>query len=1328
MDPVAPLAPSVTSRSEQQVPLSTTRTSVREPHAPSTVSSGTSKSTAYHPRPHRSLGDSLAPARRSSRRRNTADSGGVPRPASTAAARAAHVDKPRARTASDRTIGELDPREGPDATDRPVGADLSGFQATSLRSAQQRPTSQSSLAAAYPIYPATNPYPYEMRPSHYAQAPEPNASPHSRSRSGTLGPPLAVPSLSLDQVYAPPHLAYPGHHPVSQQLAPHHSQHHPPPPQLHHQPPHPQAHQHVLAGQPSAPYMSYSGQFYQHAPTASQLTTSPTSHSYGHALRLQGPDMPGSYMAAGQAEQAGNSGSGSDVDSTRPDTSRSNSMSSSTMGEISAAAMGSGYVHQFQAVSLDGFATVAPFSNEWVWVGFEAVDPQCPYGYCLDPMIRQYPQYASFYTPAATTPPVSYAHQSHANDAGGPMLQSPGPHSYGMQPVPAYGRFAYGAVPPQASYAPQCFAPVYMTGRPNWQHVQSNHFHQLPQAPPPGGPPASLPWRPGLGSSNNSKSKSNSSSNSSGSAGGGAGAAYYAVGRSAPGQRHRNVNAQWHAEVRPSYRGANAPLLRPPALGEAAMPSPILDGVPAGVAEALSSGTSAGSDTMQQTRTNVPHARTKSGTTAAPEAHDATAGPPAAVDEGNPTSVKASGRSSRFHQQQGPRSEFVLWCGNVPHDATVEELWNLFTQLPPEQDGSDEDGAEAGQGSLKAKPPDSPRSSDKPDVSFAEASGLSDSATQTDPGVDVHGVLSVFVISRSNCAFINYATAQHVERATRYFQGKSLRPSDPRCPRLVCRVRKKDDEAQAGVLGQRGRGVHVSWLKQQRAAERRKRSIDSKLATTISAPTWTASLAATDVTLSPSLTPASVSSERTGASLPEPSSSSYSSSGSISFASTNSSLFRHPAFRNRFFILKSLRREDLERSVTTGLWATQPHNEAVLDQAFRNSENVYLIFSVNESGEFFGYAKMAGPIHARMPVKREVDVGTVSVESAQSTPPGVGSRCTAAAPLPPPAYEANGTETGAEPSAADAAVASLAPITARALHVSPQTHTRELPPPFSSPLPLTPSQEQDKRLEAAFAEDEGLQTPRNDTTFYSSHSQTWPATTKPNVSTVAEASSDQNVSGSLQYSPETSTCDPPPSRPAFQQRQTEPDDQGVRRMDMYHALSPPQAASEDHSVSLAPSDSASWSSAESRFAEQAALRAVIHNLRLDERESRGKANMLEHQLNASTDQAGRWPRLPSNDDLRSSTEGWGKPFKIEWIKVKPLSFYRVRKLRNPWRDNRLVKVSRDGTELEPGVGTKILAEWDKDERALSPCDRRGKKHNGDRAKASTAGDITEEDE
>ncbi|EME39976.1 hypothetical protein DOTSEDRAFT_137952 [Dothistroma septosporum NZE10] len=61
---------------------------------------------------------------------------------------------------------------------------------------------------------------------------------------------------------------------------------------------------------------------------------------------------------------------------------------------------------------------------------------------------------------------------------------------------------------------------------------------------------------------------------------------------------------------------------------------------------------------------------------------------------------------------------------------------------------------------------------------------------------------------------------------------------------------------------------------------------------------------------------------------------------------------------DRYFIVKSLTKEDLQNSLQTGTWETQPHNQRGFDDAFREAENVYMIFSVNKSGEYFGYARM----------------------------------------------------------------------------------------------------------------------------------------------------------------------------------------------------------------------------------------------------------------------------------------------------------------------------------------------------------------------------------
>jgi hypothetical protein len=42
---------------------------------------------------------------------------------------------------------------------------------------------------------------------------------------------------------------------------------------------------------------------------------------------------------------------------------------------------------------------------------------------------------------------------------------------------------------------------------------------------------------------------------------------------------------------------------------------------------------------------------------------------------------------------------------------------------------------------------------------------------------------------------------------------------------------------------------------------------------------------------------------------------------------------------NKYFIVKSLTLQDLELSVRNGIWATQSHNEDVLNKAFRVSTN-----------------------------------------------------------------------------------------------------------------------------------------------------------------------------------------------------------------------------------------------------------------------------------------------------------------------------------------------------------------------------------------------------
>lgn len=65
----------------------------------------------------------------------------------------------------------------------------------------------------------------------------------------------------------------------------------------------------------------------------------------------------------------------------------------------------------------------------------------------------------------------------------------------------------------------------------------------------------------------------------------------------------------------------------------------------------------------------------------------------------------------------------------------------------------------------------------------------------------------------------------------------------------------------------------------------------------------------------------------------------------------------------------------------------------------------------------------------------------------------------------------------------------------------------------------------------------------------------------------------------------------------------------------------------------------------------------------------------------------------------SEAKAWGKPFRLEWLSTARLPFYRTRGLRNPWNSNREVKIARDGTELEPSVGRRLIGLFN---RAQSP--------------------------
>ncbi|KAI1383364.1 uncharacterized protein F4822DRAFT_75398 [Hypoxylon trugodes] len=172
------------------------------------------------------------------------------------------------------------------------------------------------------------------------------------------------------------------------------------------------------------------------------------------------------------------------------------------------------------------------------------------------------------------------------------------------------------------------------------------------------------------------------------------------------------------------------------------------------------------------------------------------------------------------------------------------------------------------------------------------------------------GLESLFLISKSNCAFANFKDEQSCIAAQ-----QKLHDSKFQSVRLVSRLRKSTVEGASGQTAPTG----PSSAGQNPPAE------------------------STHSPRGKPLEPATPSEIR-----PE---------------SKNVPSSDGTAQKDKFFILKSLTLEDLELSVRTGVWATQSHNEEVLNNAFKVVDNVYLVFSANKSGEYFGYARMTSPIN-----------------------------------------------------------------------------------------------------------------------------------------------------------------------------------------------------------------------------------------------------------------------------------------------------------------------------------------------------------------------------
>ncbi|EJD45663.1 hypothetical protein AURDEDRAFT_87562 [Auricularia subglabra TFB-10046 SS5] len=513
------------------------------------------------------------------------------------------------------------------------------------------------------------------------------------------------------------------------------------------------------------------------------------------------------------------------------------------------------------------------------------------------------------------------------------------------------------------------------------------------------------------------------------------------------------------------------------------------------------------------------------------------------------------------------RSEWVMWVGNVPSDATEDELRAFFNAGPP---------GIPGQG-----PPSE------------------------------GGVTSVFLIARSNCAFVNFRSQAHLERAVHYFNGQPLRPADARCPRLVCRVRKKDDDLQAGVGGQRGMGMHTRWVRNQ-DKEQQEREREAALAA--------------DPRAGAEERPGPVTHPR------ESTSTSMASNSSGSYASTNSS-FLSKHFPKRYFIMKSLTEQQLLKSVECGLWSTQKHNQSILDQAYRTSKDVFLIFSANKSGEFFGYARMAGRVVSGEAGAAANAVGWHSrAESLGQGLPNLkeedeaDSEQAAGNLALPRADDRPRSSAGT-----DSTLVGQSAVPAR---MFPEAKFAE-----ASPSPLTPG--------------DGL----DYTAVKRETSQQQQASAPPELGKAHEPISYEHL-----------------------RRGADTWDNKMRDRDREpHSVEPVQHAD------AKPNTNRKFTSSPPRFSldPEAAVKAV--------REPAGRSEPAPAVGGGSGQDANK----DKDGDRDGDKDGadWGTPFRIEWICTTRLPFQRTRNLRNPWNHDREVKVSRDGTELEPSVGQRLLEEW-----------------------------------
>lgn len=183
---------------------------------------------------------------------------------------------------------------------------------------------------------------------------------------------------------------------------------------------------------------------------------------------------------------------------------------------------------------------------------------------------------------------------------------------------------------------------------------------------------------------------------------------------------------------------------------------------------------------------------------------------------------------------------------------------------------------------------------------------------------------SVFLMAKSNCAFVNYVTEEACLAAVERFN-HSLFGS----VRLLCRIRRdpsssnRDGSQSSGSVSRSPMPTESTMSSAASSNEKLDEVGDAVAGLGINQD------------------------DDDDANVPD-----------TSAVPSQQSMLVNTKPEDRYFVLKSLTKEDLQESLMKGTWETQAHNQQILHDAFCEAKNVYLVFSVNKSGEYFGYARM----------------------------------------------------------------------------------------------------------------------------------------------------------------------------------------------------------------------------------------------------------------------------------------------------------------------------------------------------------------------------------